>query len=78
MFENLKIKRRIRALKAQIADLEKKRARSQSALMAAIVEHKEASDEDVDYFNRYSTHIDLLRERIRTLQKQLEENKSKK
>ncbi|MBO4573503.1 MAG: hypothetical protein J5762_07075 [Clostridia bacterium] len=73
MFEKFKIKRKIRALKSQIAEIEKKRERSQSALTKALLSGKEASDADVDYFNKYTNHIDILRKRIRELQNKLEE-----
>ena len=72
MFEKLKTKRKIRALKAQIQELEKKRERSQSALMEALLSNNEPSDADTDYFNKYTAHINMIRERIRELQSKLE------
>ena len=77
LFKRIKIKRKIRVLKLQITELEKKRARSQSALVDAILTKKEPSDSDVDYFNKYTARIDHDRERIRELEKQLEEGKTK-
>ena len=77
MFEKFKIKRKIRALKLQIQELEKKRARSQSALMNALLTNKDPVDEDVDFFNRYTAHIDIIRKRIRELQNKLEEGTKK-
>ena len=78
MFEKFRIKRRIRALKSQIRDIEKKRERSQSALTEALLKGTEAKDEDVDFFNKYTAHIDILRERIRELTNKLNEGKKKK
>lgn len=78
MFETIRMKRRIRTLTAQIKELETKRARSQSALTEALLSNKEPLDEDVDFFNKYTAHINLIRERIRELQRKLEEGKKKK
>ena len=78
MFETLRIKRRIRSLTAQIRELENKRARSQSALTEALLSGKEPLDEDVDFFNKYTSHINMIRERIRGLQQKLDEGKKKK
>ena len=73
MFEKLKLRRKIRKLKIQIEELEKKRARSQSALMDAILSNSIPEDQDVDYFNRYSERINSDRERIRELERKLKE-----
>lgn len=73
MFEKLKLRRKIRKLKIQIEELEKKRSRSQSALVDAILSNSVPEDQDVDYFNRYSERINADRERIRELQKRLKE-----
>ena len=73
MFEKFKIRRKIRKLKIQIEELEKKRSRSQSALVDAILSNSVPADQDVDYFNRYSERINSDRERIRELQKKLRE-----
>ena len=78
MFEKLKTKRKIRALKMQIQDLEKKRERSQSALTVALLSNVEPSDTDVDYFNKYTSHINMIRERIRELQQKLENGEKSK
>ena len=60
-------------MKIQIEELEKKRARSQSALMDAILSNSIPEDQDVDYFNRYSERINSDRERIRELERKLKE-----
>ena len=73
MFEKLKLRRKIRKLKIQIEELEKKRARSQSALVDAILSNSIPEDQDVDYFNRYSERINSDRERIRELERKLKE-----
>ena len=73
MFEKFRIKRRIRALEAEIREIERKRARSQAALTEALLSGTEPSDVDVDYFNKYTSHIDILRARIRDLNEKLQE-----
>ncbi len=78
MFETFRMKRRIRTLTSQIRELETKRARSQSALTEALLSGKEPLDEDVDFFNKYTSHISVIRERRRELQHKLEEGKKKK
>ncbi len=60
-------------MKIQIEELEKKRARSQSALVDAILSNSIPEDQDVDYFNRYSERINSDRERIRELERKLKE-----
>ena len=71
MFERLKLRRKIRKLKIQIEELEKKRSRSQSALVDSILSNRVPEDQDVDYFNRYSERINADRERIREMEKKL-------
>ena len=61
---NIKIKK----YKKQIAMIEKKRIRSQAALIEAILQNKSPSDTDVDYFNQYTAQIDYFREKIHELQ----------
>ncbi len=78
MFEKLKLKRKIQKLKIQIEELEKKRSRSQSALVDSILSNRMPEDQDVDYFNRYSERINADRERIRELEKKLKEMKKGK
>ena len=72
MFEKLKTKKRIKNFRKQIELLEKKRARSQAALVEAILTQTTPSDEDVDYFNNYTSQINHLRDMIHELQKKLE------
>ena len=78
MFEIFRTKRKIRALKAQIKEIERKRERSQSALTEALLKGVEPHDTDVDYFNKYTEHIDILRGRIRALTQDLENYKALK
>lgn len=62
MFKKMKLKGEIKKLKQSIVDLENKRARSQSALVANILQKKEPDEKDVEFFNAYSKQIDDIRE----------------
>lgn len=72
MFKKLKLKKQISKLKKQIEVLEQKRIRSQAALVTAILTDSTPSDDDVDYFNRYTAKIDEVRSQMTALENQLE------
>ncbi len=72
MFEKMKLKNAIKTTKKQIAEVESKRIRSQGALVQAILEQKEPDDEDVEFFNKYTAEIDVLREKLEGQQHQLD------
>lgn len=71
MFPKMKITRQIKALEKQITEIETKRSRSQSALVQAILESKDPNEDDVEFFNRYTSQIDEIRNQIRDLKIQL-------
>lgn len=71
MFEKRKLKAELERQIEYIETLEKKRYRSQSKLVEAILKQDTPSDEDVDYFNKYTEQIDEVREKIQDLQRQL-------
>lgn len=73
MFEKAKLKKEIKKSKADLASLEQKRYRSQAALVEAILTHTQPSDEDVDYFNRYTEKIEAERTHLHEAMKKLEE-----
>ncbi len=75
LFEKVKIKRKIKKYGKQIALLEKKRMRSQAALIEAILQNTTPNDTDVDYFNNYSSQIDYFRGRIHEEQAKLDSKK---
>ncbi|NLN54946.1 MAG: hypothetical protein GX148_01440 [Clostridiales bacterium] len=75
MFEKLRIKRKIKGYQKAIELVEKKRIRSQAALVEAILTNSVPSDEDVDYFNKHTAVINDLRDKMHDLQKQLDELK---
>lgn len=73
MFEKLRIKKKIKLYRDQIELLEKKRSRSQAALVEAILTHTSPSDEDVDYFNNYTRQINEIRNMMHELQKKYDQ-----
>lgn len=78
MFEKLKIKKKIRNCKTRISLWEQKRARSQAALVDAILQKKDPDDSDVDYFNMFSTKIETERKLLQKYTAELEGLKAKK
>ncbi len=71
MFEKAKLKRVIKRYQKEIQQIEQKRVRSQGALVEAILTHTTPSDEDVDYFNRYTAEIDQRRNEMHELEVKL-------
>lgn len=71
MFKKMKIRRKIKKYKKQILAIEQKRSRSQAALVDAILTNSTPSDEDVDYFNRYTAQIEACRSEMHELEIQL-------
>lgn len=73
MFKKMKFKKAIKTCKNEIDFLESKRSRSQSALVQAILQHKDPDETDVEFFNKYTAQIDETRERMHALQRELDE-----
>ena len=73
MFERSKLKKQIKKAKSNIEMLEKKRTRSQAALVEAILTQTTPDDSDVEYFNRFTELIEAERNRMHALMKQLED-----
>jgi|LSQX01.3.fsa_nt_gb hypothetical protein len=71
MFKKMKLKSEINKLKKEIVNLESKRARSQSALVANILQKKEPDEKDVEFFNMYSKQIDEIRAQISQKEEEL-------
>lgn len=68
MFEKFALRRGIKKYKKQIEDIEKKRMRSQAALVNAILSNTPPDDTDVDFFNRYTAEIEELRSKMQELE----------
>ena len=71
MFEKRKIKKQVKVIRQRILFLEQKRARSQAALVDAILRKVDPNDEDVEYFNQFTGEIERLRTEMHALEKQL-------
>jgi len=71
MFEKRKIRISIKECENNIKALEQKRSRSQSALVQAILEHRDPDEEDVKYFNKYTKEINDIRARLHELNDEL-------
>ncbi|MBO4432104.1 MAG: hypothetical protein J5852_01095, partial [Clostridia bacterium] len=67
-----KLKKDIKKAQKTIEVLEKKRTRSQAALVEAILTQKSPDDSDVEYFNRFTELIEAERNRMHNLMKELE------
>ena len=78
MSRKTELKKEIDDKEREIEALEKKRARSQSALMTAMLTNTKPKKEDVDYFTTFSALIDKEREELRKLYKELAELANKK
>ena len=71
MFEKQKLRKSIKKSKRLIELYEQKRARSQAALVEAILRHTEPRDSDVDYFNQFTELIENERSKMHRLTDQL-------
>jgi hypothetical protein len=72
MFEKRKLRKQIKKAKEAIVELEQKRARSQAALIDALLKNEDPDDMEVDYFNQFSGLIDGERERLHALMEEYE------
>lgn len=72
MSKKSELEKAIAACEEEIEVLEKKRLRSLSSFIAALVDHGNLDKADVDYFKTYTDLIELEREKMRTLQDQLD------
>ena len=77
MFEKRKLKKHVKTIKDRILFLEQKRARSQAALVDAILRKVEPNDADVEYFNQFTAEIERLRSEMRDLEQELYGNSGK-
>lgn len=65
------LKRAIMESAKEIADLEAKCARSQTALLQSILNNTKMNEEDAQYFRIYTSLIDVERENLRKLTEEL-------
>ncbi len=72
MSKKTTLKKQIEESEQEIEALEKKRVRSQSALLEAYINHSTPADADVEYFRVFTSLIKLERENLRKLNEELE------
>ena len=72
MFEQKKYKQEIKRCRATIEEIERKRSRSQSALVQAILLQEEPNEADVEWFNKYTGEISACRNHMAEMQKKLD------
>lgn len=65
------LKKAIQASIDEIAELEKKLGRSQTALLHSILNGTHINDEDAQYFRIYTSLIEVERENLRKLNEEL-------
>ncbi len=71
MFEKFKIRKQIKVIRQRIEFPEQKRARSQAALVDAILKKVDPNDDDVEYFNQFTGEIERLRTEMHELEAEL-------
>lgn len=67
------LKRAIMESEKEIAELERKCSRSQTALLKSILNNTEISDLDAKYFRIYTSLIEVERENLRKLNDELKD-----
>lgn len=72
MFEKEKYKKEIKKCSVTIEEIERKRSRSQSALVQAILLQEEPNEADVEWFNKYTGEITACRNHMNEIQKKLD------
>ena len=65
------LKKAIADTEAEIDELEKKRNRSQSAILEAYLNNERPTKADAEYFRTYSKLIEVERENLRKLKEEL-------
>ncbi|MBR6046253.1 MAG: hypothetical protein IKP47_11515 [Ruminococcus sp.] len=71
MGEKRKLKKEIKICRQTIEEIERKRSRSQSALVQAVLLQEEPDEMDVEWFNKYTGEITACRNHMIELQKKL-------
>ena len=68
-----KILKEIHVLEEEIKLLELKRSRSLASLMESVISRTTPNETDVQFFRTFTAEIDLKREQLQKLSRQLEE-----
>lgn len=69
---NRKVQAGNKRCRATIEEIERKRSRSQSALVQAILLQEEPNEADVEWFNKYTGEISACRNHMAEMQKKLD------
>ena len=69
--EKRKLKKEIKICMQTIEEIERKRSRSQSALVQAVLLQETPEESDVEWFNKYTGEITACRNHMIELQKKL-------
>ena len=72
MLQRNKIAKEIHALEEEIKTLEIKRSRSIAVILEALISRTTPNDEDVQYFRTFTAEIEIKREQLQKLTRQLE------
>ena len=67
-----KLKKEIKLCQQTIEEIERKRSRSQSALVQAVLLQETPNENDVEWFNKYTGEITACRNHMIELQKKLD------
>ncbi len=70
--EKRKLKKEIKICRQTIEEIERKRSRSQSALVQAVLLQETPDERDVEWFNKYTGEITACRNHMIDLQKKLD------
>lgn len=71
MSKKSEIKKAISDSEKEILELERKRTRSQSALLEAIINNEKPKPSDVEYFKVFTQLIEVERDNLRKLNEEL-------
>lgn len=72
MSEKRKLKKEIKVCMQTIEEIERKRSRSQSALVQSVLLQETPDERDVEWFNKYTGEITACRNHMIELQKKLD------
>lgn len=72
MLKRNKLAKELHALEEEIKLLEIKRSRSQASIMESLISRTQPNDDDVQFFRTFTAEIDVKREQLQKLTKQLE------
>ena len=72
MSRKSKLKKEIKTCQKTIVEIERRRARSRSALVQAILLQEEPNEADVEWFNKYTGEITACRNHMMEMKKELE------